>query len=260
MPEPRPEFRPFPASRRIVTGAIRAGRRMALMHGLIDVDVTVAVRRLREWQPPLSVAAYVVACVARAAAMHPEVHGYRNWRGRLVMTPNVDVAILVERQTPGGPVPVGHVIRGAHMRSVEDVSREIRSVQAAPSRDISDHRFDQLSAVARVPGVASMFFRLARRSVRLHGMSGTVAVSSLGALGGGAGFGIGVPTVLSLTVTVGGMSERPRVVDGEIQRRDVLDLTVSVDHNVVDGAPAARFVASLRELMEGADILPNGHG
>lgn len=229
---------------------------MALMHGLIDVDITVALRRLRAWDPPLSVAAYVVTCVARAAAMHPEVHVYRTWSGRLVLTSDVDVAILVERQTPSGPVPVGHVIRGADARSVEDVSIEIRSVQAAPSRDISDHRFDQLSAITRIPGVASLFFRLARRSVRLHGMSGTVTVSSLGALGGGGGFGIGVPTVLSLNVTVGGMSERPRVVDDEIRRRDVLDLTISVDHNVVDGAPAARFVASLRELMESADLLP----
>ncbi len=256
-PDRRPELRPFPAGRRIVTGAIRAGRPMALMHGLIDVDITVALRRLRAWDPPLSVAAYVVACVAHAAALHPDVHVYRNWRGRVVLTPNVDVAILVERQTSDGPVPVGHVIRGADTRGVEDVSREIRSVQVEPSRDIGDRRLDQFSAVARVPGMAALFFRLARRSVRMHAISGTVAVSALGALGGGSGHGIGVPTVLSLNVTVGGMSRRPRVVDGDIRPRDVLDLTISADHNVVDGAPAARFAASLRELMESAELLPD---
>jgi pyruvate/2-oxoglutarate dehydrogenase complex dihydrolipoamide acyltransferase (E2) component len=32
--------------------------------------------------------------------------------------------------------------------------------------------------------------------------------------------------------------------------RDVLDLTVTVDHDVVDGAPATRFGAELRRLME----------
>jgi pyruvate/2-oxoglutarate dehydrogenase complex dihydrolipoamide acyltransferase (E2) component len=32
--------------------------------------------------------------------------------------------------------------------------------------------------------------------------------------------------------------------------RDVLDLTVSIDHNVVDGAPATRFGADLRRSME----------
>ena len=47
---------------------------------------------------------------------------------------------------------------------------------------------------------------------------------------------------MSLQVVVGGMSPRPRVVDdGEVEVRDVLDLTVTIDHNVVDGAPAARL-------------------
>ncbi|HVX23138.1 MAG TPA: 2-oxo acid dehydrogenase subunit E2 [Acidimicrobiales bacterium] len=54
---------------------------------------------------------------------------------------------------------------------------------------------------------------------------------------------------------IGGMSQRPRVVDGRVAVRDVLDLTVSVDHNVVDGAPATRFGAELRALMERAAVL-----
>jgi pyruvate/2-oxoglutarate dehydrogenase complex dihydrolipoamide acyltransferase (E2) component len=72
---------------------------------------------------------------------------------------------------------------------------------------------------------------------------------------GGDGFGIGFPTVLTLSVLVGGLSERPRVVDGKVQIRQVLDLTITVDHNVVDGAPAARFVADMRRLIETAEVL-----
>lgn len=34
--------RPFPSSRRLVTAAVRAGRRIVPMHGLLDVDVTTA--------------------------------------------------------------------------------------------------------------------------------------------------------------------------------------------------------------------------
>jgi pyruvate/2-oxoglutarate dehydrogenase complex dihydrolipoamide acyltransferase (E2) component len=37
--------------------------------------------------------------------------------------------------------------------------------------------------------------------------------------------------------------------------RDVLDLTVMIDHNVVDGAPATRFAAELRRIMESAEVL-----
>ena len=51
------------------------------------------------------------------------------------------------------------------------------------------------------------------------------------------------------------MSQRPRVIDGRVTVRDVLDLTVAIDHNVVDGAPAARFAAELRELLESAAVM-----
>lgn len=72
---------------------------------------------------------------------------------------------------------------------------------------------------------------------------------------GGEGFGIGQPTVMTLGVLVGGISQHPRVVDGSVVVREMMDLTVTVDHNVVDGAPAARFVEDLRRFMETAKVL-----
>jgi pyruvate/2-oxoglutarate dehydrogenase complex dihydrolipoamide acyltransferase (E2) component len=51
------------------------------------------------------------------------------------------------------------------------------------------------------------------------------------------------------------MSQRPRVFGGQVAIRDVLDLTVAIDHNVVDGAPAARFAAEFRELLESAAVI-----
>jgi pyruvate/2-oxoglutarate dehydrogenase complex dihydrolipoamide acyltransferase (E2) component len=60
---------------------------------------------------------------------------------------------------------------------------------------------------------------------------------------------------MSLEIIVGGMSQRPRVIDGQVTVRDVLDLTVAIDHNVVDGAPAARFAAEFRELLENAAVI-----
>jgi hypothetical protein len=73
--------RPFPSSRRLVTAAVRAGRRIVPMHGLFDVDITEASRLLNQVQPSLSLTAFVIASVARAAAAHPQVHAYRDWLG-----------------------------------------------------------------------------------------------------------------------------------------------------------------------------------
>ena len=60
---------------------------------------------------------------------------------------------------------------------------------------------------------------------------------------------------MPLTVLIGGVAERPWVIDGEVVVRRILDLTVTIDHTTVDGAPAARFGATLRELLETGSVL-----
>jgi pyruvate/2-oxoglutarate dehydrogenase complex dihydrolipoamide acyltransferase (E2) component len=93
------------------------------------------------------------------------------------------------------------------------------------------------------------------RSVAVRQRVGTVAVTAVGMFAGGGGFGITPMTVMSLEVVVGGLALRSRVIDDHIEIRDVLDLTLAIDHNVIDGAPATRFGAELRELIESAAVL-----
>jgi pyruvate/2-oxoglutarate dehydrogenase complex dihydrolipoamide acyltransferase (E2) component len=82
---------------------------------------------------------------------------------------------------------------------------------------------------------------------------GTVLVSSIGMFGTGGGWGIPVPNH-SLQLTLGGIGEKPGVVDHRVEVREYLSVTVSFDHDVIDGAPAARFTQRLKELIE------NGYG
>jgi hypothetical protein len=42
-------------------------------------------------------------------------------------------------------------------------------------------------------------------------------------------------------ITVGGIATKPRYVDGNLEPRELLDIRISVDHAIVDGATAARF-------------------
>jgi hypothetical protein len=85
-------------------------------------------------------------------------------------------------------------------------------------------------------------------------MGGTVALTSVGMFGGShSGWGLS-PTLHPLGLVVGSISQKPAVVEGRIEPREILNLTVSFDHDVVDGAPATRFVRRLVELIE------NGYG
>lgn len=247
---------PFPFDRRLVVAAGRAGRRMVPMHGLLQIDVTVANRLLASHDPPLSFTAFVVASAARAASEHPEVHAYRNWRGQLVTHGHVDVTTLVEILTPRGLFGLPHVIRDADIRGVEDLTTELRRVKQDPSTSGSGRLLERVAPIGtRIPGVLRAMYAVMARSTAARQRTGTVSVTAVGMFAAGGGFGVAPMTLMSLQVVVGGMSPRPRALDGDIVVRDVVDLTVSIDHNVVDGAPATRFGARLRELMETAVVL-----
>lgn len=248
--------RPFPASRRLVTAAVRAGRRIMPMHGLFEVDITAARSLLAEHDPPLSLTAFVIASLGRAAAAHPHVHAYRDWRGRLVEHRHVDVQTLIEVPTDQGPFGMVHVVRDADVRSVAEISAELRAVKTDPATTTTGRLLTTVApTLGRLPGLYRAMYAAMSRSRRVHLATGTVQVTAVGMFADGAGFAIAPPTLASLVVVVGGLAKRPRVVGDRIEVRDVLDLTVTIDHNIIDGAPATRFGADLRRLMHTAAVL-----
>jgi pyruvate/2-oxoglutarate dehydrogenase complex dihydrolipoamide acyltransferase (E2) component len=239
-----------------VTEAVRAGRRIVPMHGLFDVDITPARRLLADHAPPLSLTAFVVASVARAAAAHPQVHAYRDWRGRLVEHRHVDVQTLIEVATGEGPFGMVHVVRDADVRSVAEISAELHAVKSQPAITVTGRLLTTTAPIAgRIPGLYRATFAAMGRFRRVHLATGTVQVTAVGMFAGGGGFAIAPPTLASLVVVVGGVSQRPRAVGDRIELRHVLDLTVTIDHNVVDGSPATRFAADLRRLVQTAAVL-----
>lgn len=65
------------------------------------------------------------------------------------------------------------------------------------------------------------------------------------------GWGLGLPiTNHALALTVGGIAEKPGVVDGQMAIREYLDVTLSFDHDLLDGAPAAAFASAFKTLVE----------
>jgi pyruvate/2-oxoglutarate dehydrogenase complex dihydrolipoamide acyltransferase (E2) component len=54
---------------------------------------------------------------------------------------------------------------------------------------------------------------------------------------------------------LGSVVEKPWIHAGQITPRSVLSLSVLVDHDLVDGAPAARFAQRLKALIESGEGL-----
>ena len=242
---------PFAGPRRVIVGYLDAASRKHLVHALVEVDVTASREMIREHRSrtgeALSFTAFVIACVARAVDEDRSVHAYRLGRRRLIVFDEVDVCALVERGTGAERIAAPYVFRAANARSFREIHEELRTVQAGevPS-------FRQMEAGGRLPRFVGRWFwrALGRRPHLWKRLSGTVSVTAVGMFGEGGGWGIPI-SEYTLMLTVGGIAPKPGIgPGGRIEAREYLDLTVSVDHDVVDGAPAARFTRRLEELIE----------
>lgn len=243
---------PFPKMRRLVTDIAQSAQGRFVMIGLLEMDVTrarVVLRAHREQTGEnLSFTAFLIGCVAKAVSENKAVQAYKHWRGHLVQFEDVDVLAMVEVQAGGG-IPVGHVVRAAQHKTLREIHAEIRSVQNKQARSDEAHLIERMVLIPRFLR-RWLLWALMLNPVWVEPMRGTVVVTAVGMFGKGGGWGIGLSTH-SLGVTVGGIAEKPGVVDGQIAIREYLCITLSFDHEIVDGAPAARFAARLRELIEG---------
>jgi len=80
-------------------------------------------------------------------------------------------------------------------------------------------------------------------------LGGTFTISNLGMYGIRAFDAIINPPQVAI-LAVGAASQQPVVHDGEVRVATVMNLTLSSDHRVVDGAVAAAFLASLKAVLE----------
>jgi pyruvate/2-oxoglutarate dehydrogenase complex dihydrolipoamide acyltransferase (E2) component len=244
---------PYSRFRQWTAAAYRSVRHKPMIHGLIEVDATTARTYLRDHKAKtgesLSFTAFLTACLGRAVDEHKAVQGVRKGSKRLVIFDDVDVWIPVERDVAGQKLLVPHIVRAANRKSFRAIHDEIRAAQAADvERAVRGPRL--LPAALFGPSVW-LFWRIGSAMPRYRKRSvGTVAITAVGMFGKGAGWGVPPPIPTPLMITVGGIGEKPELIDGGVATRECLSLTISVDHDIVDGAPAARFAQRLKELIE----------
>jgi pyruvate dehydrogenase E2 component (dihydrolipoamide acetyltransferase) len=79
--------------------------------------------------------------------------------------------------------------------------------------------------------------------------AGTFTITNLGAFGVDSLIGIINPPQTAI-LGVGRVQERPVVLEGQVTARSMMTLALSADHRATDGAEGARFLATLKDLLE----------
>jgi pyruvate/2-oxoglutarate dehydrogenase complex dihydrolipoamide acyltransferase (E2) component len=221
---------------------------------LFEVDVTKAREYLREHKAQtgesLSFTAFIITCLAQAVNENKSLQAYHKGRKQLVIFDEVDVSTPIERDLAGQKQPIIYIIRAANSKTFLDIHQEIRHAQVeAVEKAWEGWGFIYMPLIVfRI--FWPIFWWMMGRSPRIQKKyGGTVGVTSVGMFGKGASWGIPI-NEHTLDLTLGGIVEKPGVVDGQIAIREYLCITLSFDHDLIDGAPATRFSRRLKELIE----------
>jgi pyruvate/2-oxoglutarate dehydrogenase complex dihydrolipoamide acyltransferase (E2) component len=229
------------------------------IYGLVEVDVTVARRFIADHKArtgeTLSFAGFLTYCLGRAVNEDKSIQAHRKGDRHLILFDDVNVGLMVERKVGEKTALMGHVVRAANRKIYREIHDEIRKVQAKPvppGRGMSNW----FRSVMLLPWpLSKLVIALLRMNSRRDptiavSMGGTVDITSVGMFGGGHSGWAVTPTPQPIGLAVGSISWKPVVMEGRIEPREILNLTVSFDHDIVDGGPATRFVRRLVELIE----------
>jgi len=170
-----------------------------------------------------------------------------------VLLDNVTISVLVERDIDGEKVPEPIGIQQAQTKSFLEMHKEIREAKSTAS-----NRLGTLSGMEWFRFIPSSllkaFIRIADKNIKLGMRYGKVAVTAVGMFSKEAVWFIphGSATVL---ISIGSISNKVVEVDGKFVSREHLCITASFDHDIVDGAPAARFLSRFAETIKSGEIL-----
>ncbi len=189
----------------------------------IDCTELVALRALVNAQPgrgeKLSFLPFIIKATIQALKKYPQMNAMLDdAAGEIIQWSSFHIGLATATEN-GLIVPV---IREADRKSLAELGRDI----------------ERLAEATRTG-----------KATRDDLVGSTFTITSLGALGGVMATAIINPPEVAI-LGVHRIAKRPAVVGDQIVIRDLMNLSLSFDHRVIDGFDAAQFVAEIKRSLE----------
>ncbi|NMC39887.1 MAG: 2-oxo acid dehydrogenase subunit E2 [Bacteroidales bacterium] len=235
-----------------------AGLRKHHIYAMLEFDVTESRAKLRDLRKKgtfISFNAWLIKVIGCVLKNHPEAAGYLYNKKKLIIFDDINVSMIVEKKTGDTKVPIPLVIERTNEKSAEEITQEIENAksQQLSNNDIvlkkQSTRYQRM--YYHLPGFLRRLFwkLLLKNPKKAFRTMGNVSVTSVGMIGKINGWFIH-KSVHPLSFGIGSILKKPVVMDNEIKIREILNMTILVDHDVIDGAPMVRFLEHLTNYIE----------
>ncbi len=243
-------------NRKVVRASVSVTGKGNTIHSFSEVDITEPRKLIKEYfektGEKLSFTAYIVSCLVQVVKQYPYSNSFIR-RNKIILLDDITISVLIERELHGEKVPEPFVINKAQLKTYKQIHNEIREAQ-----NISSDKMGSLSNskwLNLIPGfLLKAFIKLSDKSIVMAKKYGKVAVTAVGMFSKEPVWFIphGSGTVL---ITIGSISKKVVAYNNEIVSREHLCITASFNHNIIDGAPAARFMNQFIETIKSGSLL-----
>jgi len=244
--------------RKAVIASATITKQKNIIHNVTEIDISIPRKLLREYKDrnneSLSFTGYIAKCFASTISRHPNLNSFIS-RGNIIYIEDIIISILIERKINNEYVPEPLAIHNCSNKNLLDIHSEIREAQ---KNDNQNGHLGQLSGNVWFQLIPSFllktFVRIADKNIKMGIKYGKLAITSVGMFTNNPIWLIphGSATVL---LSIGSINNKLVLIDDKLENREHLYLTVSFDHDIVDGAPAARFMNDLIEEIRMGRIL-----
>jgi len=249
----------FPKSRIATIDICDIGIRKHHVTGLIELDVSESRRKIkersREAKEKISFTAWMISVISYTIKKHDTSSSFLKGKNKLMIFEDINVSIIVEKDINGHRVPIPLIIEKANGKSVEAISMQIND---AKNKKLTNKDIVLQKKTGRLEKMYYFLPGFIRRHVWKYLLRhpkltfkkiGNVALTSIGMMGQVKGWFIPI-SIHPICFGLSSIIKKPIVIEGRIEIREILNMSVLLDHDVIDGGQMARFISDLSNNIE----------
>ncbi|MBN2090692.1 2-oxo acid dehydrogenase subunit E2 [candidate division KSB1 bacterium] len=259
---------PLSFFRRFMIDTLDVAMQKHYVKAFLELDVTDTRTAIRDYRrnhtSNISFLAFVIKCMGDVLAKYPELNTMRQGKHGIQFD-DIDMAVAIEMELgeEKEKVPRLIVIRKINTKSIAEIHQEIHSAKQQNIQN-GNIEFDDQKNIRLIKMIMGLP-RFLRKQIWKMTMNnpffikrllGTVSITALGMFGKLPGYVVPLPTAQHpISFALGSIIRKPWVVRDEVQSREILSMTIFFDHDIIDGAPAARFTNTLKKYIESGEAL-----
>ena len=220
---------------------------------ILEVDITESRKKVKELRSnglKVTFFGWLLKGIATAIQKHPASAASLKNKREIIIFNSVTISTIIEKEVEGIRVPIPLMIKNVGSKSAEEISVEVenaKKIDAGRETVVLNKKSNRMERFYyKLPGFLrrAVWRYILRNPKFAYEKMGNVAVSSLGMSGNVNAWFIH-KSIHPISFGIGSVTKKPLVVNDSVEVREVLNMTILIDHDVIDGVPMAKFVKDL---------------